>query len=154
MAIVTTWEKTKFLGKLKKQMKKNKVLVLIEKDDNGFGAFTANTKSTIIGEGKSVEEAKADLMNSYREVVEVYAEMGKPLPEELKDPEFEYTYDISALFDSFKFLNVSKFAESIGISPSLMRHYKRGDTYISSAQAKRIEDGLHRIARELLQVSL
>ena len=135
-------------------MKKNKVIVLIEKDDNGFGAFTANTKSTIIGEGKSVEEVKADLMNSYREVVEAYAEMGTPLPEELKDPEFEYTYDISALFYAFKFLNVTKFAESIGISPSLMRHYKCGDTYISAKQAKRIESGLHRLAHELLAVSL
>lgn len=135
-------------------MKKNKVLVLIEKDDNGFGAFTANTKSTIIGEGKTVDEAKADFLNSYKEVVEVYVEMGKPLPEELRDPVFEYTYDISALFDAFKFLNVSKFAESIGISASLMRHYKRGDTYISARQAKRIEAGLHRIALDLLAVNL
>jgi len=132
-----------------------KLRVLIEKDENGYGAFTMDTEyAVIIGSGDTVEETKADFMNSYRETIEVYAEAGEPLPDELKDPEFEYTYDISALFDSFKFLNASKFAESIGISPSLMRHYKRGDTYISSAQAKRIEAGLHRIARELLQVSL
>ncbi|MBQ7622351.1 MAG: hypothetical protein IJS66_01255 [Bacteroidales bacterium] len=135
-------------------MKTNRVLVIIEKDGNGFGAFTANTESTVIGEGKTVEEAKADLMNSYQEVLETYAEMGMPVPEELQNATFEYTYDISALFDAFRFLNASKFAESIGISPSLMRHYKRGDTYISSAQAKRIEAGLHRLARELLAVNL
>ena len=132
----------------------NRVLVLIEKDSNGFGAFTANTKSTIIGEGKTVEEAKADFLNSYQEVLDVYAEMGKPIPAELQNVSFDYSYDISALFDAFRFLNVSRFAESIGISPSLMRHYKCGNTYISTAQAKKIEAGLHRIARELLQVSL
>ena len=132
----------------------NKVVVLIEKDGNGFGAFTANTKSTIIGEGKTVDEAKADFLNSYQEVLSVYAETGKPVPAELQDVVFDYSYDISALFDAFRFLNASKFAESIGISPSLMRHYKRGDTYISSAQAKRIEAGLHRIARDLLAVNL
>ena len=31
---------------------------------------------------------------------------------------------------------------------------KSGDTYISAKQAKKIEAGLHRIARELLAVSL
>ena len=72
----------------------------------------------------------------------------------LRDPEFEYVYDITALFDAFKFLNASKFAESVGISPSLMRHYKSGDTYISAKQAKKIETGLHRIAQELLAVRL
>ena len=132
----------------------NKVVVLIEKDGNGFGAFTANTKSTIIGEGKTVDEAKADFLNSYQEVLSVYAETGKPVPAELQDVVFDYSYDISALFDAFRFLNASKFAESIGISPSLMRHYKRGDTYISATQAKRIEAGLHRIARDLLAVNL
>lgn len=35
-----------------------------------------------------------------------------------------------------------------------MRHYKAGDTYISAAQAKKIEAGLHQIARELEAVSL
>lgn len=132
----------------------NKITVVIEKDKNGFGAFTASTKSTILGEGKTVEEAKADLMNSFNEVLETYTQIGQEIPEELKDPEFEYTYDISALFDAFRFLNVSRFAESIGLSPSLMRHYKRGDTYISTTQAKRIESGLHRVARELLMVNL
>ena len=132
----------------------SKITVIIEKDKNGFGAFTASTKSTILGEGKTVEEAKADLMNSFNEVLETYTQIGQEIPEELKDPEFEYTYDISALFDAFRFLNVSRFAESIGLSPSLMRHYKRGDTYISTTQAKRIESGLHRVARELLMVNL
>ena len=132
----------------------SKITVIIEKDKNGFGAFTASTKSTILGEGKKVEEAKADLMNSFNEVLETYTQIGQEIPEELKDPEFEYTYDISALFDAFRFLNVSRFAESIGLSPSLMRHYKRGDTYISTTQAKRIESGLHRVARELLMVNL
>ncbi|MBO4671683.1 MAG: helix-turn-helix transcriptional regulator [Bacteroidales bacterium] len=132
----------------------NKIIVLIERDKNGYGAFSANTRSTIIGAGSTVEETKADFINSYNEVIETFTGNGLNVPEELTDPVFEYTYDISALFDAFKFLNASKFAESIGISPSLMRHYKSGDTYISAKQAKKIEAGLHRLARELLAVSL
>lgn len=35
-----------------------------------------------------------------------------------------------------------------------MRHYKGGNTYISSDQAKKIESGLHQIGQELLAVNL
>lgn len=131
-----------------------KVIVLIEKDEHGYGAFIDGIVSTIIGEGKTAEEAKEDLLNSYSEVLSSYSENGESVPEELIDLEFEYKYDISALFNRFDFLNVSKFAQRIGISPSLMRHYKCGGTYISSEQAKKIENGLHSIAREFLQVLL
>ena len=128
--------------------------VIIEKDGNGYSAFIDGIKSTVIGEGVSVEEAKADLDNSYREVLESYKDNGEEVPEELRDLTFEYKYDISALFNAFYFLNISKFAKKIGISPSLMRHYKLGDTYISDTQAKRIETGLHQIAHDLLSISL
>ena len=128
--------------------------VIIEKDENGFSAFIDGIDSTIIGEGVSVAEAKADLENSYKEVLESYLENGEAIPEELQDLSFDYKYDISALFNAFDFINVSKFAQRIGVSPSLMRHYKGGDTYISDNQAKRIESGLHQLARELLSVTL
>lgn len=130
------------------------VTVIIEKDDCGYSAFIDGIDSTVIGEGASVAEAKSDLDNSYKEVISSYLENGEAIPEELQDLVFDYKYDVSALFNAFDFINVSKFAERIGISPSLMRHYKGGDTYISDNQAKRIEAGLHQIARELLSVTL
>lgn len=128
--------------------------VLIEKDDKGYSAFITNFKSTIWGSGASAEEAKADLMNSIEEIRQLYLDTGEQSPDELEDLSFEYRYDISAFFNAFSFLNISKFAERIGISPSLMRHYKAGGTYISENQVKKIEAGLHQIARELQAVSL
>ena len=128
--------------------------VLIEKDGNGYSAVITNFQSTIWGSGDSVKEAKADLMNSIEEVRQSYLESGEESPDNLEDICFEYKYDVSALFNAFSFLNTSKFAERIGISPSLMRHYKAGGTYISDTQAKKIEAGLHQIAQELLAVSL
>ncbi|MBQ8422547.1 MAG: pilus assembly protein HicB [Bacteroidales bacterium] len=131
-----------------------KTIALIEKDEHGYGIFTPDLKSTIIGEGASVEEAKEDFANSYQEVLASYIENGENVPDELVDLEFTYKYDIASLFNEFNFINATKFAEWIGISPSLMRHYKAGDTYISEAQAKKIEDGLHKVAEGLLQVAL
>lgn len=67
-----------------------KVRVIIEKDENGYGCFAENLKSTIIGEGASVEEAKKDFLNSIEEVNASYIESGEILPEELENIEFEY----------------------------------------------------------------
>lgn len=131
-----------------------RTIALIEKDENGFGIFTPDLESTIIGEGKSVEEAKADFMNSYKEVIDSYIESGEAVPEELIDLEFSFKYDVASVFNEFPFINATKLAEYLGISPGLMRHYKAGDTYISEAQAKRIEAGLHEFAERLLQVAL
>ncbi len=131
-----------------------KAKVLIEKDEHGYSAVITNFNSTIIGTGDSVKEAKEDLMNSIEEVKKMYKEESLISPDCFDNLTFEYKYDISALFNAFSFLNATKFAERIGISPSLMRHYKAGNTYISASQAKKIENGLHQLARELQAVSL
>ena len=132
-----------------------KTVIIIEKGADGtYSVYPDNLETVIVGEGNTVEEAKADFMNSYTEILEYYKDTGKDIPESLYDAEFEFKYDVSSLFNEFYFINVSKFAEWIGISPSLMRHYKSGDTYISDSQAKKIEDGLHRIAARLMSVTL
>lgn len=140
---------------MKKNMKTSKTTAIIEKNASGYGIFTPDIEGcTIIGEGKTVAEAKEDFFNSVEEVREMYAEDGKEAPEWLKDFEVEFKYDVSSLFNEYAFINASKFAAAVGISPSLMRHYKAGDTYISAAQAKKIQDGLHGLARKLASVNL
>ena len=136
-------------------MKKMKTIALIEKGKDGkFGIFTPDINATIIGEGASVAEAKSDFENSVREMLASYSDNGEQLPDELRDLEIEYKYDIASVFDYFKFINVSQFAKIAGINASLMRHYKLGDTYISEKQARKIEQAFHEIGRELLTVSL
>ena len=131
-----------------------KVTTIIEKGHDGYSVYTEKLKTVLHGSGNSVKEAKEEMLAGYKDLLALYSEEGRPVPAELRDISFSYKYDIASLFNAFDFLNVSKFAERIGISPSLMRHYKGGDAYISAAQAKRIEKGLHQIANELLSVSL
>ncbi|MDR0798583.1 MAG: type II toxin-antitoxin system HicB family antitoxin [Dysgonamonadaceae bacterium] len=71
---------------------------LIEKGKDGtFGIFTSDINSTIIGEGNTVAEAKADFENSVREIIRFYEEDGRLLPDELKDVQFVYKYDIASV---------------------------------------------------------
>lgn len=130
-----------------------KTTALIEKKTDGkYGIYTPELEHTIIGEGNSVYEAKKDFENSLSEMIKSYE--GEILPDELEELSFSFKHDISSLFDYFDFINVTKFAKRIGINDSLLRQYKQGHTYISEAQAKKIEKALHEVAEELLSVSL
>jgi len=132
-----------------------KTIALIEKGrDGSFGIFTPNIQHTIVGQGSTVSEAKEDFRNSVKEVLASYTDMGKSIPAELQDIEFEFRYDIASLFNYYKFINVTRFAQEAGINASLMRQYKSGNQYISENQVLKIEAALHKIAREFAEIRL
>jgi len=132
-----------------------KTTALIEKGKDGtYGIYTPDINSTIIGDGNTVAEAKADFENSVQEVLAAYREHGDKLPEELKSIEFEYKYDLASLFNYYSWINVTQFAKIAGINAGLMRQYKAGITYISEAQTRKIETALHKLGEELTAVRL
>lgn len=129
--------------------------VSIEKQSDGsYIAYnTDGEHCVLIGTGDTVKEAKEDFFNSIKEVSADYTERGQAVPEELQqEPEFHF--DISSLFEFYSMFNVSALGRYLGINPGLMRQYKKGDTPISDAQLKKIEAGIHRLATELLSLSL
>lgn len=108
----------------------------------------------IWGHGDTVQEAKDDLLNSYQEMIDSYLEEGKPIPEELCDLEFDYKYDIASFFNEFNWINISALAKVLGMNRSLLYQYKKGNTYISHEQMKRIERGVHELGKKLLEFSV
>lgn len=70
------------------------------------------------------------------------------------DAVFDHTYDVSAFFENFDFLNQTRIAELSGINPGLLRQYASGVKHPSAQQAKKIEMVIHKLARELKAVSL
>jgi predicted RNase H-like HicB family nuclease len=132
-----------------------KTTALIEMGKDGtFGIFTPDINHTIIGDGETVAGAKADFENSVEEMILSYTENGRNIPDELKDVEFEYKYDLASFFNYYDWINVSKFAQAIGVNDALMRQYKAGATYISERQTKKIETALHKFGNELTAVRL
>ena len=97
-----------------------KTIALIERNKEGkYCIYTPDLQSTISGEGETVAEAKADFDAAYREVLDTFAIIGKPVPKELQGLEFEYKYDLSAFYDAHPYLNVSKTAKYLGINDTL-----------------------------------
>lgn len=133
-----------------------KTTALIETGpDGGFDIVLMDLEHHVIfGDGETVQEAKEDLQNSYKEVLACYTDEGKPVPEELKDLEFEYKYDIASFFHEFKWINISALAKVLGMNRSLLYQYKKGNTYISHEQMKRIEKGVHELGKRLLEFSV
>ena len=121
-----------------------KFIVSIEKDSDGtYIAYNINGDGyALIGRGGTVAEAKADFENSMKEVADAELEHKGHVPAILTELP-EYKFSLSSLFEYYSVLNVSAFARFLGINEALMRHYKKGDTYISDKQLQKIEDGIH-----------
>ncbi|TDO66952.1 hypothetical protein EV143_1333 [Flavobacterium chryseum] len=134
------------------------IKVKIERSSDGsYWGTTQNVPGVIASDGESINEMKDNL----REAVELYLETAKDHDKETyeaykKGFEFEYDVDISEIFNIFEVINKSVFAKSIGVNPSLFRQYttSKKQTYISEKRAQEIEDGLHKLGKELLSIKL
>ena len=95
-------------------------------------------------------------MTDFAATVEMLEKKMRKLIKDFYDVEvvFDYSYDVSAFFENFDFLNQTKIADLSGINPSLLRQYASGVKHPSAQQAKKIEIVIHKLAKELKSVSL
>jgi hypothetical protein len=71
-----------------------------------------------------------------------------------KQISFDLQYDIAGLFDEKKFLNTAVIAERAGINKSLMRQYASGIKFPSYERAKKIEQVIHDLGKELIDIKI
>lgn len=134
--------------------KMKKCTALVERFKNGlFGVSAIDTIATILGEGKTVADAKADFENNVSDIIKCSKEDGVFEPDNLEHVSFVYKYDLPSFLNYFDFFNLSNLAKRIGINPSLLRHYKQGQ-YVSEKQVKKIEEEIHKLGKELSKIQL
>lgn len=129
--------------------------VIIEKQGDGtYIAYNTDCDGiSLIGTGNTVNEAKEDFCNSIRETKEALKSAGLDINPAFNE-ELSFKFDVASLFEYYNVINVSAFARSLGINSSLMRQYKRGGTYVSDTQLKKIEEGIHSLGNELSRLKL
>ena len=125
-----------------------KILVTIERGKDG--SYWCQTEDAILGgyltaTGKTVQEAKEDLMECLAEAKEDLETEGNVFPE----IEFTFKYDLQSFFNYFSFLNVSDIAKRSGINPSLMRQYTSGVKNAGEKTYQRLANCIQNIGREL-----
>ena len=133
-----------------------KLKAIVELWDNGtYSIYVTNAKKhNINAQGKSVEEAKANLQGAIDDYVAMYKEMGKTVPREILNPKFEYKYDMASFFNYFNWINVGNFAKKAGVNASLLRQYKSKLSFASERQTKKIQESINFLGNELAAVRL
>ena len=133
-------------------MSSKKINVVIERGTDGsFSAYIAddNCEFGCIGEGKSVEETKADFMKAVGEMQEVYAEEGSKFP----DVEFEFIYDMAPFLNYYAYaFSLAGLARITGVNQGQLSHYVTGRRRPSKSTVEKIEQSLHDFANEIGQV--
>ena len=131
------------------------VNVIIEKTGTGFSAFVPVLPGCV-ATGTTVENVKKEISELIPLHLNGIKEDGLNVPDD-----FSTTYSLLFVFDVETFLNhynriFTKRALSgiTGINESLLSQYASGLKHPRAAQAKKIENGLHQLAKELLQVTL
>lgn len=133
-------------------MSSKKINVVIERGiDGSFSAYIAddNCEFGCIGEGKSVEETKADFMKAVGEMQEVYAEEGSKFP----DVKFDFIYDMASFLNYYAYaFSLAGLARITGVNQGQLSHYVTGRRRPSKSTVEKIEQSLHDFAKEIGQV--
>ena len=132
-------------------MNKVRIRAVIERGADGLYAAYSDEhfgNSYFGGFGDSVTKAKEDFVTSIREAIEEERAEANEVPS-FEDISIEYRYDIPSFFNFFDFINVSKFAEYVGINESKMRAYKSGLSYPGEKTTTKIAKAIKIIGEEL-----
>ena len=133
-------------------MSSKKINVVIERGiDGSFSAYIAddNCEFGCLGEGKSVEETKADFMKAVGEMQEVYAEEGSKFP----DVKFDFIYDMASFLNYYAYaFSLAGLARITGVNQGQLSHYVTGRRRPSKSTVEKIEQSLHDFANEIGQV--
>jgi len=132
-----------------------KVDAFIEKGFDGtydvhFGENSKGLTFGLLGQGNTVQEAIDDFYTSRDEMKELYAEEGKPFPDNL---EFVFQYDMASFLAYYSnILSLSGLQRITGVNQGQLSHYVTGHRKPSPKTVEKIEKSLHAFAKEISQV--
>lgn len=133
-----------------------KLYIRIEASRDHFGAYAENVEG-IWGSGDSLEACKEDVARSIAQIASCPDPQVCPVPDWLRkgDYEIEYLYDTQSLLAHYSGIFTKAALERItGINQKQLHHYASGISKPRPAQRAKINEGLHRLGRELLSVDV
>lgn len=122
---------------------KKGIVVIIEKTDSGFSAYSENYP--VFTTGETVNE----LLENVNEAFSFYLE-----DKNQETLQIHYEIDFKQFFQYYKVINSKALAEKIGMNPTLLSQYVRGHKRPSEQQSRRILYGINKIGHELAEMSV
>jgi predicted RNase H-like HicB family nuclease len=138
-----------------KTIRMEKVTVLIEYTGNNFCAYSPILLGCVSTAG-TLDEMKKNIKEAIAFHVESSLEFNDPIPAIFKEPyELEFKLSIEALLNVYSdIFTKAALSRITGINERQLWHYASGMRKPRPQQRKRIEDGLHRLGVELLNISV
>ena len=130
--------------------------VIIEKVDDGLYGRIEGRKSYLpVTFGKS----KSEVLQNLKGLIKDYQKHEKKgdsfwLKLDTENLEFEIVYDLQSFFNEYDFLNASAIARHANMNESLVRQYATGKKHPSVEQAKKLEEVIRKLTKDLNNVSL
>jgi len=130
-----------------------KVIVLIEYTGNNYCAYAPLLLGCVSTAG-TLDEMKKNIKEAIEFHVETSLEFNDPIPDVFKGPyELEFKLSTEALLNAYSdIFTKAALSRITGINERQLWHYASGMRKPRPAQRKRIEDGLHRLGAELLEL--
>lgn len=133
-------------------LKNVKLKVILEKSGTGYSAYAENFKG-IYTTGEKIQEVKEKIHEVIEYQIEFLKEQGKTEEaRNLDKAEIEFYLDVKQFFEEYKLINKSAFAKSIGEKPGYIRKISSGIVKLSDDKSLKIEKGLHKLGKELLDI--
>lgn len=123
-------------------MKKTKIIMTINKEDSGYSAYTSVQDKFIATQGEDLDELKANILEA---VNLSFEEEGI----EYSIAEIILKPDLQSFFEFYKVINAKALSERIGMNQSLLAQYISGIKKPSTAQTRRILQGVQQVGKEL-----
>ncbi|WP_311589114.1 hypothetical protein [Prevotella disiens] len=133
-----------------------KVVMNVARTNTGYGCCCDLLPGWVVAGSNDFNEFKIEVQESIAFYVDCSKEDGTAYPS-VFDGEYQiiYKFDVSSLLNYYRgIFSFSALQTITGINQKQLCHYASGISKPRAKQAKKIVDGLHRLAEELLTVSI
>jgi hypothetical protein len=124
---------------------KKKILMIVEKTETGFSAFSHDYP--IFTTGRTI----AELIDNAIQAANLFFQ-DQLIQITVENLKFEI--DFKQFFQYYKVLNSKFLAEKIGMNPTLLSQYVQGHKKPSDSQTQKILSGIQQIGKELSEINL
>jgi predicted RNase H-like HicB family nuclease len=130
-----------------------KVIMVIEKSKDHFGAYSDNCEGIYAG-GESIEAVKADTLEAIRLLKKNLPE--DRWPRQIKgNIKLEWKFDVPSFLEYYSsFMSLAGMEKMTGINQKQLSNYLNHRATPRQKQTDRIRAGIHRFAEELLSITL
>lgn len=131
------------------------VNVVIEKTGSGYAAYVPEL-SGCVSTSDTVDLVKNEIAEAIQMHLNGMKEDGLVIPDAFSTPfNLCFSFDVETFLHHYNHIFTRRALSRItGINESLLSQYAAGHKHPRPTQSKKIENGLHQLARELLQVRL